>query len=339
MNSDNLDTRRLAKTTSKGGIKDSSMMRIRLLRRVLRISLLLGFSLFLFGFLLVNIFPSFRDSTLDLLFFPTYLVFFLLATTMAIAIKISSLRSKIVPLRFSAIASIVFLSIFLAILATIYLQFALPFIYTPPALTPEKLSVFNKCIEFVKNHNNFKNLSLARWRWVSISGDGFYLLRSSSTLELDKTKEFFSESEISEMEILAKQLHSINCQKFRRDNDIVLFYRTLTPIPPAPKTPYGLFSYLPRVAYAILRILPLGPGVAYSLNGKNPNEIGNDELNAAKPFIHISGNWYMSRKLVLRGVRSDVQFSIPKSLIDHSLRIGGLNLNNEPIASDRLKQG
>jgi len=336
MNSDNLDTRKLAKTTSKGGIKDSSTIRIRLLRRVLRISLILGFSLFLFGFLLVNIFPSFRDSTLDLLFFPTYLLFFLLAITMAIAIKISSLRSKIIPLRFSAIASIVFLSILLAILATIYLQLALPFVYTPPALTPENLFVFDKCIEFVQNHNRYKNLALSRWRWVSISGDRFYLLRSSSPW--DKTEEFFSESEITEMEILAKQLHNISCQRFRRDNDIVLFYKTLTPIPPTPKTPDEQLSYLPNSAYAILSILPSGPGVAYSLHGKNPNEIDSDVLNAVKPFIHISGNWYLSRRLMLRGLKSGMSYSIPKSLIDHSLRIEGLNLNNDLIESDRQNQ-
>jgi hypothetical protein len=325
MNYDNMDTRKLAKTTSEDDIKDSNTKRIRLLRRALRISLLLGFSLFLFGFLLVNIFPSFRDSTLDLLFFPTYLLFFLLAITMAIAIKISSLRSKIVPLRFSAIASIVFLSIFLAVLATIYLQLALPIVYTPPAISPGNLSVFNKCIEFVKNHAHLKNLALSRWRWVSISGDSFYLLRSSSPLE--KTREFFSESEITEMEILAKQLHSISCQRFRRDNDIVLFYRTLTPIPPIPKTSDEQLSYLPNAAYAILSIPPSGPGVAYSLHGKNPNEIDSDVLNAAKPFIHISGNWYLSRRLMLRGLKSEMPYSIPKSLIDHSLRMDGLDPN------------
>ncbi|MBW8042316.1 MAG: hypothetical protein FVQ85_20270 [Planctomycetes bacterium] len=331
MNSDNLDTQKLAKKTPEDDIKDSNTKRIRLLRRVLRISLLLGFSLFLFGFLLVNIFPSFRDSTLDLLFFPTYLLFFLLAITMAIAIKISSLRSKIVPLRFSAIASIVFLSILLLVIATIYLQLALPFIYTSPALTPENLYVFDKCIEFVQNHNRYKNLTLSRWRWVSISGDRFYLLRSSSPL--DKTREFFSESEIAEMEVLAKQLHSISCQKFRRDNDIVLFYKTLTPIPPVPKTPDEQLSYLPHSAYAILRILPSGPGVAYSLHGKNPNEIKSDVLNPAKPFIYIGGNWYLSRHLMLRGIRSGTPYFIPKSFIDHSLRIEGLNLNNGKIAN------
>jgi len=318
--------KKLTKTTSEDDIKDSNTKRIRLLHRVLRISLLLGFSLFLFGFLLVNIFPSLRDSTLNLLFFPTYLLFFLLAITMAIAIKISSLRSKIVPLRFGAIASIVFLSILLAILATIYLQLALPFVYTPPALTPENLYVFDKCIEFVQNHNRYKNLTLSRWRWLSISGDRFYLLRSSSPW--DKTEEFFSESEITEMEILAKQLHNISFQRFRRDNDIVLFYRTLTPIPPIPKTPDEQLSYLPNAAYAILSILPSGPGVAYSLHGKNPNEIDSDVLNAAKPFIHISGNWYLSRRLMLRGLKSGTPYSIPKSLIDCSLRTEDLNLGN-----------
>lgn len=325
MKSDNLDTRKLAKAASEDYIKDSNTKRIRLLRRALRISLLLGFSFFFFGFLLVNIFPSLRDSTLNLLFFPTYLLFFLLATTMAIAIKITSLRSKMAPSRFEAIASIVFLSILLTLLTTIFLQLALPIVYTPPAITSESLSVFNKCIEFVQNNDRYKNLTLSRWRWVSISGDGFYLLRSSSPR--DKTREFFSESEITEMEILAKQLHSISCQEFRRDNDIVLFYKTLTPIPPIPKTPDEQRSYIPHAAYAILCIVPSGPGVAYSLNGKNPNEIDSDELNAAKPFIHIVGDWYLSRHLMLRGLKSGTPYSIPKSFFDHSLRIDGIDPN------------
>lgn len=326
MNDDNLDIRRLTKTTQGSHIQNNDRKKIHRFRRTLRISLILGCSFFLFSFLLIDIFPSFRDSALYLLFVPTYLLFFLLATTMAIAIKITSLRSKMAPIRFEAIASIVFLSILLALLATIFLQLVLPIVYTPPAITSESLVVFNKCIEFVQNHDRYKNLTLSRWRYVSISGDRTYLLHSSSPW--DKTDEFFSESEFAEMKILAKQLHSIRCQRFRRDNDIVLFYRTLTPIPPVPETPYGLLPYLPRVAYAVLRILPSGPGVAYSLHGKNPNEIDSDVLNAAKPFIHISGNWYLSRHLMFRGSASSMPASIPKSLIDCSLRTEGLNLGN-----------
>jgi hypothetical protein len=260
----------------------------------------------------------------------------LLAAAMAITIKIISLRSKIAPRGFDAIASIVFFSVLLALLATVFLQLALPIVYTPPAITPENLSVFDKCIEFVQNHDRYRNLTLSRWRWVSISRDEFYLLRSSSPG--DKTEEFFSESEITEMEILAKQLHSISCQEFRRDNDIVLFYKTLTPIPPVPKTSDEQLSYLPHAAYAVLRILPSGPGVAYSLNGKNPNEIESEVLNAAKPFIHISGNWYLSRRLMLRGLKSEIPYSIPRSLFDHSLYIENLNLKNDLITNDRNNQ-
>ena len=337
MNSDNLDTRKLAKTTSEDDIKDSNTKRIRLLRRALRISLILGCTLWLLIVVIVNFTPNLpKESLLVFFFAPTVLFFFLVATTLGIAIKINSLRSKTALSKFNAITSVVFRSILLIVLTTIFLQLVLPIVYTPPAITPENLSVFNKCIEFVKDHDHLKNLTLSRVRWVSINEDGFYLLRSSSPR--DKTREFFSESEITEMEILAKQLHSISCQRFRRDNDIVLFYRTLTPIPPVPETPYGLLPYLPRVAYAILRILPSGPGVAYSLHGKNPNEIDSDELNAAKPLIHIRGNWYQSRRLMLRGLKSEIPYSIPKSLIDHSLRIEGLKLDDGRIASETTNQ-
>jgi hypothetical protein len=74
-------------------------------------------------------------------------------------------------------------------------------------------------------------------------------------------------------------------------------------------------------------LLPAAPGVAYSLHGENPNEIDSEVLNAAKPFNRIAYNWYMSRKLILAGSRSERQISIPKALIDHSLRMDGIDPN------------
>jgi hypothetical protein len=245
------------------------------------------------------------------------------AIVTGMVIKIISLHRKTVVNRFDAIAVLTFLSILVVVVTTIFLQHASPIVYTPPAITPENLAVFNKCIKFVGNHDKYKNLSLARWGWVSTTGDHFYLLRSSSPYE--KTKEFFSEDEVIEMEKLAKQLHSIKCHKFRRDHDIVLFYKTLTPVPPAPGTIKELYAYLLFAGSTIIRFLPDAPGVAYSLNGSNPNEMDSAVLNAAKPFTRITGNWYTSRRLALAGIRSERPVCIPKSLIDHSLRTDGIN--------------
>ena len=301
----------------------SGRRKIAFFRHILIISIFLGIVIYFFGFLSVNLCPSLCDSIVSFLFVPASLLCFIVAIVTGIVIKIISLHSKTVVSRFDAIAVIVFLSVLVAVVTTIFLQHASPLVYTPPAITPNNLAVFNKCIEFARNHDEYKNLSLARWGWVSTTGDDFYILRSSSRYE--KTKEVFSKDEITEMERLAKQLHSIKCHKFRRDNDIVLFYKTVTPIPPAPGTIKELYAYLLFAGSAIIGFLPDAPGVAYSLNGSNPNEMDSAVLNAAKPFTRIAGKWYTSRHLMLAGLRSERPVCIPKSLINCSLRTNGIN--------------
>ena len=71
---------------------------------------------------------------------------------------------------------------------------------------------------------------------------------------------------------------------------------------------------------------PKSFGVLYSLTGADPNLFDDDkEIAAAKPYIHLFGDWYMSRKLV-RGVRSLLPAPpLPAgSLIDRSLCVDGL---------------
>ena len=100
----------------------------------------------------------------------------------------------------------------------------------------------------------------------------------------------------------------MGCVKVEKNSDIVLFYKV-----------NSIFQENPFLFY--------GHGVAYSLNGEDPNKIESGTLKRHKPFIKISNNWYVSRRLLLGGPRADMLTSIPKALIDHSLKIDGIDPN------------
>jgi hypothetical protein len=104
----------------------------------------------------------------------------------------------------------------------------------------------------------------------------------------------------SEKNMLAKSLYSVRCVRARREKDMILFYKD-----------WNL-------------IVPTGPGVLYSMTGENPNEIDSKVLNETKPFIKLGGNWYISYKLMLRGPRTNIPITLPKSLIDHSALLKGI---------------
>lgn len=107
----------------------------------------------------------------------------------------------------------------------------------------------------------------------------------------------------NKVDVLFKQLYSIKCLQVTRDNDVLLFYKNA--------------NY----------ILPVPPGVVYSLSGNNPNGVDSKFLDRAKPFVRIAGNWYLSKSLTLGGTRTATRISLPKSIIDLSLRIDGIDAN------------
>lgn len=217
-----------------------------------------------------------------------------------------------------------FLIILLIFFSAIFVPFlifnTLPYIYTPPALTPENLVVYSECIEFAKVQDEHRNLMLTR-RIKVLIGCGFREDRGVEKLVADDVfyggeglRKLFSEDEIVEIEKLAKQLHSVDSEAFQIDNDMLLFYTASSYILPSLIPPPQRIS-----------ILPTRAGVLYSLNGRNPNEVDSEAVNANKPFIKIQGNWYMSRHLILASSREDIHISIPKSLFDYSLRTEGIN--------------
>ena len=184
-----------------------------------------------------------------------------------------------------------------------WLSRTLPYVYTPPTLTSNRLLTYNKCIQFVKEHDEYKDLTLFRWGWKSRMNNTFFSVRLFGPRS---NIQGVSKDELSEMEALwkrlSKELSSSKTRKVQRDGNMLVFYTNGN------------------------SILPVPPGVLYSLDGENPNTIDSELFNASKPFISISGDWYMSRRLVLVGRRADIPIYNPKSIIDHSLRIEGLNL-------------
>ena len=184
----------------------------------------------------------------------------------------------------------------------------LPYIYTPPALTPENFPVYNECIEVIRNHHKEKfftywlqavyldnpsrvladdSLSMkekekALWKMRGGLGDDYWRRRQELEAQFQK---------------LSEQLLAVGCVRLHRDDDMVLFYKHARFRPPT------------------------GPGVLYSLEGKNPNKADNRALRGTKPFFALGGNWYVSRHLMLTGGRATRHVSTPIGLFDHSRKL------------------
>ena len=193
-------------------------------------------------------------------------------------------------------AFVYFLLFLMAIIAPSCMNLILPYLYSPPAITSSNLRAYMPGVIFLQNHDLYKNFKLSLRDWISL-GDDF------NPLFFKDPHSFFSEEEFDEIRRIREQLYRVKCLRFLRDDNVILFYKNGN------------------------RILPVGPGVLYSLDGKNPNEIDSEVLNTAKPFTKITGNWYMSRKLMLRGPRQDTPTSIPKALFDRSLYIDRIDPN------------
>lgn len=214
------------------------------------------------------------------------------------AVLIRSKKSKNVA---ESIVWIALLSIPVIISTWVLTRLTLSYIYTPPALTQENLAVFNKCIKFMKRHNEYKTWGFQHFpKYVFVNDEKYVVDVPASRHDL---RELFSEDEIIELEKLVKSVFQIGYLRVERKDNVVLFYNGKN------------------------FILPGAPGVLYSLNGENPNEADFKVLNKNKPFIRINQNWYMSRKLVL-SIYPRWKTSIPKSLIDHSLHIKGVDITN-----------
>lgn len=243
----------------------------------------------LFGILALGFFLYFKHMSL---FSISLLFLTLIAPLLAILSCATTLSLQNSKERHSSIVLICVLCVPLLVGIVGVIAFSLPYLYTPPAITTENYKFYISCVEFVKKQNEHEDISVS---WVGqYTKDGAYFpIIDSNRVDIRKN---FSEDEISEMLLLSKQMKKFGCIKFRRYMDIILFYKRRN------------------------RVLPTRPGVAFSINSTNPNNIDSDIINEYKPFVKIANGWYVSRHIVYAGIRGDIKKSLPKSLIDHSLR-------------------
>jgi len=222
----------------------------------------------------------------------------LIAPLLAILSYATTLRLQNSKKRRSSIVLICVLSVPLLIWIVNVFGFSIPYLYTPPAITGENYKFYSRCIAFLKSQNEHEDICVS-WRGHYIKDEASYF----STIDSNSAdiKNNFSEDEISEMLLLSKQMKKFGCLRFQRNMDIILFYKRRN------------------------RILPTRPGVAFSINGINPNDVDSEIVNAYKPFLKINNGWYVSRQLVYGGLIRTTKKSLPKSLIDHSLRTEGLS--------------
>lgn len=224
---------------------------------------------------------------LDIFIAPIILVT-AIAAGLGVVISIILLRRKEPVRQRLAIRLGLFLTMLLIMLSPGFLRKAFSHIYTPPALTSKNIAAYTEYINFVNNDKYKKRVSNKSTEELNR-----YILYMLSGFPTESPEEKLMKVHVYE------KITKTRCLRIRGSKNMLLFYKNANYL-------------LPR------------PGVLYSLDGQNPNEIDSELLNSAKPFTKIYGNWYTSKKLVLRGPRTDVHTSIPKALIDNSLKIKGL---------------
>jgi hypothetical protein len=171
----------------------------------------------------------------------------------------------------------------------------IPYVYAAPALSGERLPIYESVLNFVKEHDEFKDFELDEFGRL-IVGDRFYMLDSSGAeSELGK---IITNDNVIKLKKIYQGLHQSGCYKAFRASDVVFFMNRPS-------------AYRPRRF-----------GVVYSIDGRNPNDLEEDKIKKYRPFIKITGDWYMSRGLE-RSYRGLMPIPPPDtSLIDHSLQIG-----------------
>lgn len=188
-----------------------------------------------------------------------------------------------------------------------------PYVYTPPALTHKNIELYQKCVEFARFHVECQEFDLL-WSGRLYTAEGTWLVHRE--FDHDELRKRFSEHDIGELRELAGLMRRFRCIQVAKRKDIVLFYQRRN------------------------MFLPNRPGVAYSLDGNNPNLIRSEEVQGLLPFIRVTDNWYFSRRLVIGGLRRYYTVTVPYSLIDHAACIDGLEeeltggIRGQPPISD-----
>jgi len=236
---------------------------------------------------------------------------YVVVPSLAMVISLRQACDKSVSNRFTHIILFSFIFLFFIFNLRTYLVMASPYFYMPPALNNNNVKVFKECIEYIKNHEEFKNLVFnARGRTSDNN------LPSDPNIRESLYKKLRRISIEPKNASIANQIRNIMCSQFERYDDIVIFYKGNNP-------------FIPMTAQEIWHVWPSGHGVAYSLNGRNPNQSNDPVLEKYKPFIKIRRNWYLSRDLLMIGNGRTYSSISPinKTLIDRSLLLKAIDLN------------
>lgn len=165
-------------------------------------------------------------------------------------------------------------------------------IYTPPALSPEKAALYSRFVKLIQAHPQYKRVHLDMYR-------GRWLEKDDSVVEQGDSSNAVIDDEMIRISRGFKQVGCLRADKYS-----------------------SYVAFMPKPNY----ILPTSPGVLYSLDGRNPNDVDDKYLNSKRPFMQIKGCWYTSRGLAVSPLPMTAgDWSLPKwSLIDRSLQDPGL---------------
>ena len=165
--------------------------------------------------------------------------------------------------------------------------------YTPPALNSENLPVYSKFVTLAASHPEYKQ--------VRVTYHGYPKVETYDSMLESAYPSTNVESIWDELHEIASEMRRVDCILAEKDGNYVAFVPDETHI-------------LPRI-----------PGVLYSLDGTNPNEVDDEFLNGKKPLVPIKDDWYMSRQLGAFIYSRFDKRPLPESaLIDRSLRDPGI---------------
>ena len=165
---------------------------------------------------------------------------------------------------------------------------ALGYVYTPPALSSEKIIVYNKFVKCVQAYPEYRRVQL------NMFGGRRAELYDPSSINEVSSKGVIDDDLFS----ISSDFKRVGCLLAVKDDWYIVF--------------------MPQPNY----ILPTNPGVLYSLEGKSPNDVDDEFINSKKPFFQIKDSWFTSRALAVNPLpMSNSEWRLPKrSIFDHSLK-------------------
>lgn len=180
-------------------------------------------------------------------------------------------------------------------LLTIFFMKALPWIYTPPALTEYRLVVFSEAVRLVEKYPEKMEDTTVFSRPEIAKNDENFPYYGDKEAER-RIRDYYGDELLEELKAFRIKLFKVRCNRMLCRQGFIYFFTQAT------------------------HFLPDRPGVAYSLVGADPNDYILSPKNQLHVFVNLIGNWYMSRLLYVRNVRHN-NSPIPYSIFDFSQQL------------------